>query len=142
MVRKASVPTRTKFTEEHRRLVREMAAVGIPQRLIAKVIIPGGVSEDTIQRHFGDEMERAKVERNVEAAGYLYENVRNGNVAAQIFWMKTQAGWREVAREDDAQRPQVSFQINFVTPTAVTDDRPQESLLPGENVAVFVPRSV
>ena len=40
---------------------------------------------------------------------------------------------------DADQRPQVSFQINFVTPTAVTDDRPQESLLPGENVAVFVP---
>ena len=40
---------------------------------------------------------------------------------------------------DADQRPQVSFQVNFVSPTAALDDRPQESLLPSENVAVFVP---
>ncbi|MBL8668995.1 MAG: hypothetical protein JNM48_16190 [Rhodospirillales bacterium] len=40
---------------------------------------------------------------------------------------------------DADQRPQVSFQVNFVSPTAAPDDRPQENLLPGENVAVFVP---
>jgi hypothetical protein len=31
--------------------------------------------------------------------GFLFNSARNGNVTAQIFWLKTCAGWKETALE-------------------------------------------
>jgi hypothetical protein len=34
-----------------------------------------------------------------QVAGYLFNAAKNGNVTAQIFWLKTRAKWRETAVE-------------------------------------------
>ncbi len=32
---------------------------------------------------------------NAQVAGFLFNAAKNGNVTAQIFWLKTRAKWRE-----------------------------------------------
>jgi hypothetical protein len=32
---------------------------------------------------------------NVQVAGFLFNSARNGNVSAQIFWLKTRARWKD-----------------------------------------------
>ena len=32
-------------------------------------------------------------------AGFLFNSAKNGNVTAQIFWLKTRAKWRETPTE-------------------------------------------
>ena len=36
---------------------------------------------------------------NAQVAGYLFNAAKNGNVTAQIFWLKTRAKWREAPVE-------------------------------------------
>jgi hypothetical protein len=54
-------------------------------------------------------------------AGFLYASAKAGNVAAQIFWMKTRAGWREAPLqiENSANGPlrhEGTIRIEFVGP--------------------------
>jgi hypothetical protein len=85
--------SRFKATDEQRKLVEQMAAFGVSQEQIAGVL---GVSVDTIQRHFRKEIDTAATRANTRVAGALYKNAMEGNVSAQIFWMKTRGKWREV----------------------------------------------
>jgi hypothetical protein len=82
----------TKVTAEQRKLVESMAAVGIPSELICRVI---GVSGKTLRKHYRDELDLAETKADAEVAGFLFANAKKGNVTAQIFWLKTRAGWRE-----------------------------------------------
>ena len=36
---------------------------------------------------------------NAQVAGFLFNAAKNGNVTAQIFWLKTRARWRETPME-------------------------------------------
>ena len=36
---------------------------------------------------------------NAQVAGFLFNSAKNGNVTAQIFWLKTRARWRETPVE-------------------------------------------
>jgi hypothetical protein len=36
---------------------------------------------------------------NAQVAGFLFNAAKNGNVTAQIFWLKTRAKWRETPME-------------------------------------------
>ncbi len=36
---------------------------------------------------------------NAQVAGFLFNAAKNGNVTAQIFWLKTRARWRETPLE-------------------------------------------
>ena len=36
---------------------------------------------------------------NAQVAGFLFNSARNGNVTAQIFWLKTRARWKETPSE-------------------------------------------
>ena len=87
MAFKAKIPN-----AEQRKLVQSMAAVGIPHDLIARVI---GVSGKTLRKHCREELDLAEAKANAEVAGFLFNSAKSGNVAAQIFWLKTRAGWKE-----------------------------------------------
>lgn len=41
----------------------------------------------------------AQSSSNAQVAGFLFNAAKNGNVTAQIFWLKTRARWREVPVE-------------------------------------------
>ena len=45
------------------------------------------------------ELDLGETKANAQVAGFLFNAARNGNVTAQIFWLKTRARWREAPME-------------------------------------------
>ena len=81
-------------TTGQRRQVNAMAACGIPQLDIARTI---GISDRTLRKHYRDELDLGHVKATAQVAGFLFNAAKSGNVTAQIFWLKTRAGWSEYA---------------------------------------------
>lgn len=101
------MPFHTEFVpdDDMRRMVESMAGYGIPQPEIARVVVPGGIDEKTLRKHFAEELEVGRIKANANVAGALYKSAmgypdqhgkptRDPNVIAQIFWMKVRARWR------------------------------------------------
>lgn len=96
---------RIDFTPEQEKLMLGMASVGMTHEQIAQAC---EISTKTLQRKLGKRLQAAKLKGVASVAGALFKNAAKGNVAAQIFIMKTQARWREsgdAATED--KKPQV-----------------------------------
>ena len=102
-------------TAETRQTVSVHATVGTPQETIAQII---GIDATTLRIHYRDELDLAMAKANAVIGGSLFNKAKGGDTAAQIFWMKTRAGWREVIRHenDDAA---VSCNINIMTAAPV-----------------------
>lgn len=83
-------------TDEQRRIVKGLAALGLPYRDIGYVL---GVSEDTVEKYFRQELDVGPVEANARVGRFLYEQAQK-NLTAAIFWAKTRMGWREVERHE------------------------------------------
>jgi hypothetical protein len=79
-----------------RRQVEAMAAYGIPEPDIARVT---GVDPKTLRKHYREELDLGEAKANAQVAGFLFSAAKNGNVTAQIFWLKTRAKWRETPVE-------------------------------------------
>jgi hypothetical protein len=75
-----------------RRQVEAMAAYGIPADDISRVV---GIDPKTLRKHYRDELDLGETKANAQVAGFLFNSAKNGNVTAQIFWLKTRARWRE-----------------------------------------------
>lgn len=80
-------------TAEQRNLVKSLAAVGIPHEDIARKV--GVRSPKTLRKYFRTELNEGATDANYSVAQSLYANAKTGNVIAQIFWLKTRAGWKE-----------------------------------------------
>ena len=83
-----------KPTEEERRFVGQMSAVGIPQESIA-LVIRKGIDEKTLRKHFRRELDTAAIKANAKIGGTLYNKAINGDTTAAIWWSKTRMGWKE-----------------------------------------------
>jgi len=79
-----------------RRQVEAMAAYGIPEPDISRVV---GVDAKTLRKHYREELDLGTTKANAQVAGFLFNSAKNGNVTAQIFWLKTRARWRETPVE-------------------------------------------
>jgi hypothetical protein len=79
-----------------RRQVEAMAAYGIPEPDISRVV---GIDPKTLRKHYRDELDMGETKANAQVAGFLFNSAKNGNVTAQIFWLKTRAKWRETPVE-------------------------------------------
>ena len=73
-------------TEERQEKVRQLAARGVPQEDIAKII---GCAAKTLRRRFREELSSGAAEANVAVAGFLFSAAKGGSVPAQMFWTKT-----------------------------------------------------
>jgi hypothetical protein len=83
-----------KPTDEQRRLVRLMAAVGIPQENIGVKI--GVRCPKTLRKHFREELDIGSTDANFNVGQTLYKMAVSGKFpAATIFWAKTRLGFRE-----------------------------------------------
>lgn len=89
--------SRYKPTTEDRARVEAMGAHGVPQDQIAAYI---GIAEKTLRKHFRRELDSSKGATTYKVSKALVQNAVNGNVTAQIFWLKTQAGFRETTAVD------------------------------------------
>jgi hypothetical protein len=79
-----------------RRQVEALAAYGIPEADISGVV---GIDPKTLRKHYRDELNLGETKANAQVAGFLFNAAKNGNVTAQIFWLKTRAKWRETPME-------------------------------------------
>ena len=74
--------------------------VGTPQPTLAKIL---GMSTETMSKYYREELDTAKAQANAMIAGRLYKKAMDGDTTAMIFWLKTQARWREtidISNED------------------------------------------
>jgi uncharacterized protein YjcR len=79
-------------TEETRKLVRSLSAVGIKYVDIAGKL---EISDDTLVKHYKKDLEDGRTDANASIGQTLFQQAKNGNTAAAIFWLKTRAGWKE-----------------------------------------------
>jgi len=114
-----------KPTKAKRDTVAMHAMVGTPQEDIARVL---GIDPKTLRKHYRDDLDLATASANADIGGALYRQAIDGNVSAQIFWLKTRAGFREKSEVDltssDGSMTPTGFDINFIEAKApdVEDD--------------------
>jgi hypothetical protein len=58
-----------------------------------------GIDPKTLRKYYREELDLGETKANAQVAGFLFNSAKNGNVTAQIFWLKTRAKWREVPTE-------------------------------------------
>jgi hypothetical protein len=87
-----------------------MAGIGLTHDQIAKVM---GISDETLRRHYKQELATAKTMLNTQVANNLFRIATSqdhkGAVTAAIFWLKTQAKWKEtidLSNEDGSLKPE------------------------------------
>lgn len=88
-------------TDEQRDLVKKLTGFGMRQVEVCKVITNANgspISDVTLRKHFRDELDIGEMDANAKVANALFKNAMQGSVAAQIFWMKARARWRETDR--------------------------------------------
>ena len=79
-------------TEDDAKLVEALTIAGVTQTLIAQIV---KISEPTLRKNFRKELDTSKARANAVISQALFKKAKDGNVVAQIFWLKTQAGWKE-----------------------------------------------
>ena len=79
-------------TDATRQTVQLHTMVGTTQADIARVL---DIDEKTLRKYYRNELDLAKAKANATIGGALFNRAKSGDTSAMIFWMKTQAGWRE-----------------------------------------------
>jgi hypothetical protein len=82
-------------TADNRKTVEAMAAYGITEEDIARVI---DVSEPTLRKYYPNELDLGRVKANAKVAERLFQIATGSGreaVTACIFWLKVRAGWSE-----------------------------------------------
>lgn len=79
-------------TQAQRELVKLHATIGTRQDVIADII---GIDDKTLRKHYREELDQSAAQANAVIGGALFNKAKAGDTAAQIFWMKTRAGWKE-----------------------------------------------
>jgi hypothetical protein len=90
MGRRAHLPD-----ERGRRQVEALAAYGVPETDIARVV---GIDPKTLRKHYRDELDLGATKATAKVAEFLFRKATTEGhqcVTAAIFWMKTRGGWRE-----------------------------------------------
>jgi hypothetical protein len=82
-------------TEQSRRLVRNLAGLGLNERDTARMI---SISRETLRKYYEEDMEAGRAEANVKVAQAMFKAATrdNPNVVAGMFWLKNRAGWKDV----------------------------------------------
>ena len=86
--------------------------IGTPQETIASIL---GIDPKTLRKHYREELDHALAQANATIGGALFNKARNGDIAAQIFWLKTRAKWRE------RQELDLTSSDRSMSPASITD---------------------
>lgn len=81
-------------TESSRAQVEALSGYGVRHDEIALYL---EIDPKTLRKHYRDQLDKGHIKANVGVARALHKNATEGNVTAQIFWMKTRCGWKETA---------------------------------------------
>lgn len=80
------------LTKEQKELAVDMTLAGVNQELIARAL---GVHKQTLTKKMRDEIDAALAQRKSKGVEHFFTSIKNGSVPAQIFFLKTQCGWKD-----------------------------------------------
>ena len=84
-------------TDEAKHRVRTLAGFGLKNEQIAAVML---FSRSTLERHYQDQLDLGRAVALATVTETAFKMATSGdNTTMTIFWLKTQAGWREVSRD-------------------------------------------
>lgn len=106
-------------TAETRSNVKALASVGTTQEHIAIYL---DIDVKTLRKHYRRELDTALILANSNVAKSLYKNANDGNVTAQIFWLKTKGGWSEKKSQLEAELVQLEIDRIKAEKTLQDDD--------------------
>lgn len=92
-------------SDEDRIKVEAWCVMGLPYDRMASAL---GISVNTLQKHYADELAHAKDDRNTQIVNSLFQKALKGDTTALIFWCKTQLGWKET-QVQEMVLPQIEF---------------------------------
>lgn len=95
-------------TDKTRQIVKDYLSFGRTQEAAARAI---DISVDALYKHYKKEIESAVDEKVVIIADSLFQKAKNGDVTAQIFFLKTQGRWRTEDKTPTEQNEEVKKQI-------------------------------
>lgn len=79
-------------TKESREVVKLHAMIGTRQEVISDILC---IDEKTLRKYYREELDQSKSKANATIGGALFNKAKGGDTTAMIFWMKTQAGWKD-----------------------------------------------
>lgn len=79
-------------TKGQRDTVSLHAMVGTPQETIASIL---NIDAKTLRKYYRDELDLALAKANATIGGSLFNKAKSGDTSAQMFWLKTRAGFSE-----------------------------------------------
>jgi len=101
-------------TEETRKKVASLSSMGVRYDDIAAKL---GINDDTLVKYYRKELDDGRVDANVEIGKTLFEQAKQGNITAAIFWLKTRAGWKETqVNEVTGSLKLDTININLIKP--------------------------
>ena len=89
-----------KPTDEQRKYVSQMIAVGIPQEQVARAIVEGGIAVETLQKHFDEEIATASIKANAQIGGAAFNKAVAGDPQMLKWWTASRMGWKETTRQE------------------------------------------
>lgn len=86
-------------TPTDRATVKNLVVCGYSRDQIARCIGSHGISENTLRKHFQRELEISKAEIDAFATSQLFALMRDKNLGALCFYLKSRAGWQETTAQ-------------------------------------------
>lgn len=112
-----------KPTQADRDTAKRLSALGCPHEDIA---IRLKISADTLIKYYQTELDEGRIDANSAIAGTLFQQAKNGNTQAAIFWLKTRARWKETSSHEvtgaDGAPLLAGIQVSFVKPNDTSAD--------------------
>jgi hypothetical protein len=86
-------------TDQLRNVAKTAAGFGLPHEMIATLV---GISENTLRLYYAAELKQGKAQACFQVAKTLFDRATTGkDLGAAIFFLKSQAGFREKHVLDD-----------------------------------------
>ena len=86
-----------KPTDEQRKIVQMLSSLGTTYEDIATKL---KISSDTLVKYYKQELDEGRIDANATIAQTLFQQAKNGNTSAMMFWLKTRARWKEVTQHE------------------------------------------
>jgi hypothetical protein len=123
-------------TAQQRNQVTMLAACGTRHEIIARHF---GIDRKTLRKHFKAELKEGRVDANALVAKSLFASAINGNIVAQIFWLKTRANWKETSTHELTGNAFAALDIGISFANGGPGRPRVESAIPGSDIdGVFV----
>lgn len=106
--------------------VKRLSGLGLKRTDIAAYF---GIAYSTLKKKATENLDlriafrQGKAEQTAEVAGELIQQIRDGNTTATVFYLKTQAGWKEPdnvvnqeEEDEDEKAPPENLELNTKDP--------------------------